>query len=128
MGYNETITLINYTKDLDFEYNIKVLLLGLLFLYSVAGLYLSYKWNSDKYAVKIFKNLLLRLPSGVYLFFFPLFSIYLLRGVSWEVFYTLMIAFYTYALVITMISMKLGLIEYGADMLGIKPKIKEMKL
>lgn len=128
MSYNETITLINYAKDVEFEYNIKLLLLGLLFLYSVAGLYLSYKWDSDKYAVKVFKNLLMRLPSIVYLFFFPLFSIYLLREVSWEVFYTLMIVFYTYALSITMISMKLGLIEYGADMLGIKPKIKEMKL
>lgn len=128
MAYNETITLINYTKDLDFEYNIKLLLLGLLFVYSVAGMYISYKWKSDKYAVKIFKNLLMRLPSVVYLFFFPLFSIYLLRGVSWEVFYTLMIVFYTYSLVVTTISLKLGLIEYPADMLGIKPKIKEMRL
>ena len=128
MAYNETITLINYTKDLDFEYNIKLLLLGLLFVYSVAGMYISYKWKSDKYAVKIFKNLLMRLPSVVYLFFFPLFSIYLLRGVSWEVFYTLMIVFYTYSLVVTTISLKLGLMEYATDMLGIKPKIKEMRL
>jgi hypothetical protein len=58
MGYNETIILMNYAKDLDIEYNIKLILLLLTFIYSVGAWWLAYKWKTDKYYAIIIKNVL----------------------------------------------------------------------
>ena len=128
MGYDETIEIINYAKDLEIEYNLKLFLLFITFAYCVCCLFLAYKWQSDKYYVKVIKNFLIYLPFSVIMFFYPLFSIILLRGVSWEVFYMMVVAFYGYSLIVLLISAKLGIFEYAMDLLGIKPKIKEMKL
>lgn len=128
MVYNETISLINYAKDLEIEYNLKLFLLLLTLVYITVSLYLSYKWETDKYFVKVIKNFLINLPFTVILFFYPLFSIFLLRGASWELFYSLIVAFYGYSLVILTIAGYLGMFEYAAELLGIKPKLKEMKM
>jgi len=128
MAYNETITIINYAKDLDIEYNIKLFLLLLTFIYSVGAWWLAYKWETDRYYGIIIKNYLLKIPFGVILFFYPLLSIMLFRTLSWEVFYGFMIAFYTYAIIVLFISAKLGIFEFAADMFGIRSKTKKIDI
>lgn len=124
---NVTIEQINYVKDIEFEYNIKLIILGLLFIYSLGAFYLASKWESEKYYSKIVKIYLLKIPFGILLFFYPLLTLFLLRQVSYETFYMLMVAFYGYALVIGLIAGKLGIFELAMDMLGIKPKPQKIE-
>jgi len=124
---NSTIEMINYLKDVEFEYNIKLMLLGLLLLYSIAAFWLASKWETEKYYAKIIKIYLFKIPFGVILFFYPLLTLFLLRAVSYETFYMLMITFYGYALVVLLIAGKLGIFELVMDMLGIKPKAQKIE-
>jgi len=125
---NTTIEAINYTKDLDIEYNIKLLLLGLLFIYSLGLLYLSNKWETDQLWQTIIKWFIMRIPSTIYLFFFPFFMIFLFRTASWEIIYRLMIAYFTYLFIVLMLAGKLGLFTLLANLLGIDTGVKKMEL
>ena len=125
---NATIETINYTKDLEIEYNIKLLLLGLLFIYSLGLLYLSNKWETDQLWQTIIKWFIMRIPSTIYLFFFPFFMIFLFRTASWEIIYRLMIAYFTYLFIVIMLAGKLGLFTLLANLLGIDTGVKKMEL
>ena len=125
---NTTIEAINYTKDLDIEYNIKLLLLGLLFIYSLGLLYLSNKWETDQLWQTIIKWFVMRIPPTIYLFFFPFFMIFLFRTASWEIIYRLMIAYFTYLFIVLMLAGKLGLFTLLANLLGIDTGVKKMEL
>lgn len=124
-----TIETINYIKDIEIEYNIKLIILCLACIYSLIFIYISFKWERDELWTKIIKIYLLRLPSIVILLGVPLFTIYLWRTASWEVVYTLLIAYYTYAFVVLLVAGKLGLFTWAFKLLGIntKPLNMEMK-
>jgi hypothetical protein len=127
MTYNESIALINYAKDIDIEFNIKILLLVLTYIYCIAVIWLTFKWDKDKHYIKLIKNFLIRLPMMTILFFAPLYTIILFRTVSWEVYYGLMISFYSYSFIILMIAAKLGMFEYILTLLGFKYSPRELK-
>lgn len=127
MVSNTTIETINYIKDIDYDFNIKLFLLAVMFVYSIGALWLANKWQTDRFYVLIIKNFLLRIPFAILLIFFPLFSIMLLREVSYETFYMLMISFYSYAFVIGLIAGKLGLFEVAGELLGFKHTPKKMQ-
>jgi hypothetical protein len=128
MVSNETITTINYIKDIEFEYNIKLILLGLMFLYSVVFLYISYKWQPEYVWGDVINIGLFRAPTIAFLFFAPLTVFYLFRGVSWEVIYTLLIAVFSYAFIVFLVCLNVGLWTYFAEMVGIDMKTKKIEM
>jgi len=75
-----TEQLIQYNN----EFNIKLFLLLVLFIYSLAGLYFGSKIKPDEYYKQIIKYIGLIIPSSLYLFSFPLYSIFLFNKVSVE--------------------------------------------
>jgi hypothetical protein len=125
---NTTIETINYTKDLDIEYNIKLIIFGALFLYSCVALFAAHKWEADELYKKIIKIFIMQIPPSMFLFFFPLFSIYLFRTVSWEVIYGFMIALFSYFMIVFLLAGKLGLFTMLANLLGIETKVKKMEM
>jgi len=125
---NTTIDAINYAKDIDIEYNIKLFLLGILFVYSVILIYLSFKWETDQLWQTIIKYFIMRVPSTIFLFFFPFFSIFMFRSASWEIIYSLMIPFFVYVIVVGVIAGKLGMFTIFANLLGIDTGVKKMEL
>ena len=127
MNYNESVMLINHLKDVEFEFNIKLLIIISMFCYSLFAFWLANKWNVDRFYCQIIRKFLLQIPFGAFIIFFPLFSLFLLRELSYETLYMLMISFYTYAFVVLLIAGKLGLFELAAQLLGIKYSPKDMK-
>lgn len=127
MDYNASVLLINHAKDVEIEYNIKILILLIMFIYALGSFWLASKWNVDKFYCKFVRKFLLQIPFGIFLFFFPLFSIFLLRGISYESLYMLMMSFYGYSLVILLIAGKLGIFEFAGQLLGLKYTPKQMK-
>ncbi len=125
---NSTTEIINFTKDIDFEYNIKLFILGILFIYSVALLWFSYKWKPEELYQKLFKMLVLQIPQAVYLIFFPLMTIYLFRSVSWESIYLPLVVFFTYVLTVVLITIPLGSGTIMLQVLGVETKTKKMEL
>jgi len=124
-----TIDTLNYTQDLTTEYNIKFWILALLFIYCVGSLWLSYRWKTEYNWQNFLKYFLLKIPSAILLFLFPFFTIYLLRTVSWETLYMLMIPLYSYYLIVILIGGKLGFFEWAWTLLGFKKMDKlEAKL
>jgi len=125
---NSTTEIINFTKDIDFEYNIKLFILGILFIYSVALLWFSYKWKPEELYQKLFKMLVLQIPQAVYLIFLPLMTIYLFRSVSWESIYLPLVVFFTYVLTVVLITIPLGSGTIMLQVLGVETKTKKMEL
>ena len=119
---------INYAKDIDIEYNIKMILLGMLFLYSTILIYFSFKWETDQLWQTIIKYFVMRIPSTIFLFFSPFFSIFLFRSASWELIYGLMIPYFTYLFIVLLVAGKLGLFTLLANLLGIDTGVKKMEL
>ncbi len=97
MAFNESITLINYAKDIDFEYNIKIILICTMYAYAILMLYLSFKVDLDWFWWKIVK-VLFRVVGWAWIFFLPLFWLLLLRTASFEIIYLYLVGFYTIAL------------------------------
>ena len=128
MVSNTTIETINYIKDIEIEYNIKFILLCLISIYCLVFIYISYKWEREDLWAKIIQLYLMRIPSCVILFFMPLTVIYLWRTASWELLYTLLIAYYSYAIVIILIAGKLGLFMWAFKLLGINTKPMNMEI
>lgn len=127
MDLNQSIQLANHIKDVEIEYNIKLFIIFSIFIYSIVAFWLVSKWDTDRFYAKIVKVFLLQMPFGVLSIFIPLFSIFLLRDLSYERLYMLMVAFYSYSFIILMIAGKIGLFEIGADLLGFKFSPKQMK-
>lgn len=125
---NTTIETINYVKDLDIEFNIKIILLSMLFIYSTILIYFSFKWDTDQLWQTIIKYFIMRIPSTIFLFFSPFFTIFLFRSASWEIIYGLMIPYFIYIFVVGLLAGKLGLFTMLANLLGIDTTVKKMEL
>ena len=128
MVSNETISTINYIKDLETETNIKYLLLALLFLYSIVSIYISFKWDNDEAYAIIIKNFIMRIPSTIFLFFFPFMTIFLFRSVSWELIYGFMLTLFTYYGIVIMVVSPLGFWTFFAGLIGLKTKTEKVEL
>lgn len=128
MVSNETIDTINYIKDVEFEYNIKLIILGCFLIYSLVFLYISYKWKTEYIWQFVINMFLFRVPAIACLFFLPLMSFYLFREVSWEVLYTLLVVAFSYAIIVLFISLKVGMWTYFAEMVGLDMKTKKMEI
>jgi len=100
MVSNITIETINYAKDIDMDYNAKMFVLCLGFIYVCFCLWYSFRMDDEKYWQKIFKYAILRLPSLVFFFFYPLFGLFIMRGVEfmfvWKTLLTIYIVLVTF--------------------------------
>lgn len=128
MVSNTTIETINYVKDIDIEFNMKIIMLFFTCVYCLVFIYLSFKWERDELWTKIIKIYLMRIPSFIILLLMPLMTIYLWRTASWEVLYALLIAYYSYAIVIILVAGKLGLFTWAFHLLGINTKPMNMEI
>lgn len=127
MVTNTTLETINYIKDVEIEYNIKIIIMCLAFIYALTLIWFSNKWKMDELWTQIIRWFLMRIPSFVILVFMPLFTIYLWRTASWELVYGLMIAYYSYAFVVILIAGKLGMFTFMMKMLGMNTKPMKME-
>jgi len=127
MVTNTTLETINYIKDVEIEYNIKIIIMCLAFIYALTLIWFSNKWKMDELWTQVIKWFLMRIPSFVILVFMPLFTIYLWRTASWELVYGLMIAYYSYAFVVILIAGKLGMFTFMMKMLGMNTKPMKME-
>jgi len=127
MVTNTTLETINYIKDIEYEYNIKLIIMCFTFLYAITLIWLSYKWERDELWTQLIKWFLMRIPSFVILALLPLTTIYLWRTASWELVYGLMIAYYSYSFVIILIAGHLGMFTFMMQMLGINTKAMKME-
>lgn len=93
MTLNDTITAINYAKDVDYEWNIKLLLLLFFLVIALVSLYIGYKDNYDTEARSFF-NILLLCFGWLTLFFSPLYVFFLLRAVSLNIIMNYIFLFY----------------------------------
>jgi len=99
-------TFINTTECI-IEYNtlmtIKLLIFAILFLYSVIALYYYREFDIDSDNFTIFKILLMRIFSYMYLFFLPLFGVFMLRPtIDFENFLFFIISFYLISIILFM--------------------------
>lgn len=100
---NETIELVNYTKDIEFEYNIKFILMVLIISISIFLL-----WYSEK---KIQKDThlnqtifyLIKTFSIMALAFSPLYTFLLLRSVEIHIVLNYILIIYTLFIIIIML-------------------------
>lgn len=77
---NTTIETINYIKDVEYEYNIKLLLLAFFLITAIISLYLGYKDKFETQSKSLF-NLMLIGYGYLVIIFLPLYSIFLYRSV-----------------------------------------------
>jgi len=94
MVNQNTLDIINYSKDLDFEFNMKLAVLGLLLIYSIWVIYSTkdYKFTTISNAILVAYS---KIISYVYLFNLPLIlSFFLYRG-TWESLTMFLLGFYS---------------------------------
>lgn len=120
MSVNETIQVLNYAKDLDINYNVKLIILCFVVVYSVALIWLSFKWESEDLWVQVVQWAIMRLPSFIFLFFSPLYVIYLWRTASYNMLYALMGTYYSYVFVVLLVAGNLGMFSFMLKMFGFK--------
>ena len=128
MVSDTTIETINYVKDIDIEYNIKLIIICFACIYSLILIFISLRWEEKELWTKIIKIYIMQIPSIMALIFMPLFSIYLWRTASWELLYTIMIAYYSYLFVIMLIAGNLGFFTWAFNLLGINTKLMRMEI
>jgi hypothetical protein len=128
MTLNETLTAIQYAKDLDIEYNVKLYLIVFFLIYSIVMLYLSFKWKQEYMWEQVIIWFLMRIPTSIILFFSPLYVIYFFRAISWEVLYVLLATIFSYAFVIIMLAGVLGMFSYFMKMFGLNEGFKKIEL
>ena len=104
MVNNETLELVNYAKDIDMDLNAKVFVLVLSFIYVCFCLWYSFRMKDEMYWQKIIKYIVLRIPSLILFTFYPLFGLFILRGVDfmfvWKTMltiYVVLVTFITFA-------------------------------
>lgn len=78
---NSTIEQINYIKDIEYEYNIKLMILFFFVIVAIVSLYFGYKNEYDTHAKSIFNMFLISL-GYIIIIFLPIFFIFLIRNVS----------------------------------------------
>ena len=85
---NLTIEKINYVKDIDFEYNIKLILIVLLLVFSVLTFYISKKIDTSDSVNDTFQKIIMSI-SGLFIISSFLSPFLLLRTVPIELLLTL---------------------------------------
>ena len=125
-----TLDIVNHAKDLEFEYNIKLLIIITLYVYAIVMLWLS--WLSFKVDLDWFWWTILRIIFRVvglaWIFFLPLFYLMLLRNVSFEVLYLYMVGVYTIAISVVTILFFFGFAEFALRLLGFPISPKRVKM
>ncbi len=120
MVSNTTIELINYSKDLDIEYNTKLIVLFTLLIYCLVMFWFSFRMKDDHIWQVLVKQILFRWATLPYiiLFFIPLMMVY--RGVPLEAIFELILQAYIILFVVfTLLFLVFGF-EWVASFLGIK--------
>jgi len=110
--------------DITNAYDVKIFLLCIITIYCISAIYWSFKIEGDKISKQIFKYLVLRIPPCIYLFFLPLYSIFLFNSVSVEV--ILIPLFFAYTIVSTIFLLSwisLGT-EFVLKLFGVEWKTK----
>ena len=76
-----TLEIINYTKDLDYSFNIKILLFIFLIVTAIVSLYYGYKDESET-ETKSFYNMIMVVYGYLVIFFTPLYLFFLQRTIE----------------------------------------------
>ena len=90
-----TLDIINASKDIDIEFNTKLIILFTILAYCVLLWVFSFKMDVNKAWKLITRNIFMRAMTLPYVFFFPLFLGLLYRGVQLESLYMWMLSIYT---------------------------------
>ena len=128
MVSQNTLDTINYVLDTQYEYNIKLLILFTVLVYSIVLFYLSFKWDKDKFYAKLIRVWIMRIPSLFYMIYFPLLFFFLQREFSYEVIYIWLLTGYGLFTTIMFIAAKLGFFEFAAELLEIEIKPSKMQV
>lgn len=127
MVSQSTIDTINYVKDLDYNHEIKFLLIITFFIYALLMLWLSFKVDLNWFWWKIAK-VIMRVVGFAWITFLPLFWLLLLRGASFEILYNYMLGFYTIFLTFILLLFITGFAEFGLRLIGIDVSPKNMQI
>lgn len=115
--------------DISNTFNVKIYLLGIITLYCVFFIYWSYQIKGDKLSTQIFKYLIMRIPPIIYLFFLPLYGIFLFNAVSVEVILIPLFFFYTISFTIFLMAWLAFGTEWALSLFGVEWKTpRELKL
>ena len=122
-----TIDIVNHAKDLEFEYNIKLLIIITLYVYAIVMLWMSFKVDLDWFWWTILR-IIFRVVGLAWIFFLPLFYILLLSSASYEILYLYMIGIYTVAISVVTLLFFFGFAEFALRIFGfpISPKRVQM--
>jgi len=90
----DTLELINYIKDVEFEFNMKLLLICTIFLWCVWAWWFSYKIEINSAWKLITRNIIMRAMTLPYLFFSPMLIGFLYRGVAFEKLFIFLLVIY----------------------------------
>lgn len=127
MVSQSTIDAINYTKDLDYAHEIKILLIITFFIYALLMLWLSFKVDINWYWWKI-AVVILRVTGFAWITFLPLFWLLLLRTASFEILYNYMLGFYTIFFGFITLLFITGFAEFGLRLMGIDVSPKNIQM
>lgn len=119
---------INYAFDLQIDLYIKSILLGLLLIFSIYGIWFSKIEENNKYHEVFFKFFFVKIPSIVYVYFLPFFTVFLYRGVKAEELLIYIGSFYGFYMVGLFIFSLIWGTQYMLQMFGIEtPNFKKMR-
>ncbi len=116
---NSTIESINYAKDLDFEYNIKLIFFFIIVIAAIYALYFGRNMQTDELRQEIAKKLTLGF-GYIILFNAPLWLWILQRDVTLDFLFNIMFSFYTILVYIVGGFLLLWLVRWTFDYLGLK--------
>lgn len=115
-----TLDAIAYAKDIDIEFNMKLLILGSIMLYSLFFLWWSFKLSNDKGWVVLCKYLFMRGLTIPYIAFFPFALMMMYRQISLEGILSIMLLYYNILFFVGMVIFFFFGMEWILGFLGIK--------
>lgn len=123
MVSQNTIDTINYVKDIDIEFNTKLIVMFLLLAYSCFFLWLSFRLENKKAWVVVTKYIGMRGMTIPYIFFMPFNLLLMYRGASLEAIFKIMLMYYSVifvgiVLVFTLFGSEWILSFFGINNLG----------
>jgi hypothetical protein len=93
MAYLNATEIVNYAKDVDYEYNAKIILMSILTIYILIGLWYFNRKKIDYY----WQFMVRRVFQGfafVYFLFLPMYTGIFFRTVPFDFIYNMLIVFY----------------------------------
>lgn len=99
-----TTEIINYSKDIDFEYNMKFIVLALLSIYALFGLWYI-KSREPQYLYQFYVYKIINVFSICYITILPLWVFFLSRNVPIDVILRPMVVFYSVIVIIAAFSL-----------------------